>query len=128
MAKISYDAGKTANVINELNNAKSQLSGTTQALQSAVNIILNARGIEQVDTSMLPGIIDMPNKCQDKISKQAEQISSSAEKVEAYNADVSGANGLVRMFASKFMFHTFLIEGVLTAGEQIVEQHLPLVG
>ena len=128
MAEISYDAGKTANVINELNNAKSQLNGTTQALQSAVNVILSARGIEQVDTSMLPGIIEMPNKCQEKLSKQANQISTSAEKVEAYNADVSGANGLVRMFASKFMFHTFLIEGVLTAGEQIVDGAASAVG
>ena len=128
MAKLDFDEEKVESVIEKLNSAKDSLSNVTDGMVSGLNLIARARGSSYVDTNALKEGIKLPENCTIEIQNMIDNITNAAEEIIKYNGDVSKMNFLQRGLGTLGMIGSKTIEGVFTAGEQLVDGFASLIG
>ncbi|MBQ6323427.1 MAG: hypothetical protein IJI22_01170 [Bacilli bacterium] len=128
MAKLNYDATLVNDAIQELEAAKRELADVDSRINAACQTIASARGIEYVNYSAVAKASGMGATCEEVINEVEKSIEERVEMIKSYNQDVDKAGLLKRLFATHQMASLKLTEGVLTAGEEIVDGFASAVG
>lgn len=122
MGRYVYDSDKVNETLSQLNTAKGKLSSTSSEFSSALNEIINAsKGYLEVDTSTLPSI---PEEVKSSIEELSKMISDKQQEIEEYNK----LPAYKKFFATLGMVGTKIGEGILTAGEQLIDAGATIVG
>lgn len=128
MAELDFDEKKVESVIEKLNSAKDSLSNVIDGMVSGLNLIARARGASYVDTNALKEGIKVPENCTIEIQNMIDTIKNAAEEIIKYNGDVSKMNIFQRGLGTLGMIGSKTIEGIFTAGEQLVDGFASLIG
>ena len=122
MARYVYDENKVNEAIDTLNNATKKLSTTASSFSSALAEIVSAsKNYLLIDTQTLPA---MPEQVISTIDEIVNEITEKSVAIEEYNA----SPWYEKIFGSAGMIFTKLGEGVGTAGEQLLDGAVTIVG
>ena len=122
MSSFQYNSDKVNNAIDLLQDSKTKLSYTASEFSSALSEIVTAsRGYLEIDTETLPAI---PEQVTSSIDSLIGIIEDKQREVEEYDA----IPDWLRPLATLAMGVLKIGEGVLTAGEQLVDGFLTIVG
>ena len=122
---IKYNDGNINTSKGLLNNAKSELDGTRDALIAGFKTLGSARGSEWIDYQQNEKVIeDFPSNCCEYIDDLFNSMSNKAKEIEEYR----DAPLIKKIFATAFMGLSKFTEGILTVGENIVDAGVSLVG
>lgn len=122
---IKYNDGNINTSKGLLNNAKSELDGTRDALIAGFKTLGSARGSEWIDYQQNEKIIeDFPSNCCEYIDDLFNSMSNKAKEIEEYR----DAPLYKKIFATVGMGLSKFTEGILTVAENIVDAGVSLVG
>ena len=122
---IKYNDGNINTSKGLLNNAKSELDGTRDALIAGFKTLGSARGSEWIDYQQNEKVIeDFPSNCCEYIDDLFNSMSNKAKEIEEYR----DAPLYKKIFATVGMGLSKFTEGILTVGENIVDAGASLVG
>ena len=122
MGRYVYDSDKVNETLSQLTTAKGKLSSTSSEFSSALSEIVTAsKGYLEIDTSTLPAI---PDSVETSIEELSKMIADKQEEIEDYN----NSPRWEKLFASISMGATKFLEGIGTAGEQLVDAGATIVG
>lgn len=122
---IKYNDGNINTSKGLLNNAKSELDGTRDALIAGFKTLGSARGSEWIDYQQNEKVIeDFPSNCCEYIDDLFNSMSNKAKEIEEYR----DAPLYKKIFATVGMGLSKFTEGILTVGENIIDAGASLVG
>ena len=128
MAKLDLDEKKVESVIEKLTEAKDTLSNIDSGMSSGLSLIVGARGSNYLDTSTLNTGKAAAEACISDIDTMIATIQEKAQAILDYNNDVSKMGFGKRLLGTIGMFGSKLVEGVFTAGEQLVDGFASIIG
>lgn len=116
MARYEYDRNLVEQALGSLNSAVSAINNTNTDIQKGVNQIMNARGAGDlgINASAFTSI-------QPEILSYIEEIESSIKSKAAEIEEYSAASGVQKFFSTAGMSVLKLIEGIGTAGENLID-------
>ena len=128
MARLKYDEVVVEQVISELGNARNNFASNTSGLASAMSVIMNARGAQYLDVSALEAAPKASNTCAEQVDQMIQSIRARVEEIKVYNADIESMGWGKRLLSTVGLGVAKLGEGVLTAGEQLVDGFASALG
>lgn len=120
MAKIKYDPKGVEQVLKELESANRKLDSAHDGIKVAINTIKDARGANYISVDY-NWLLKLPKEYQEEIEEQKEKIKKKAEQIEKYNKDIDEASLQLKVSSTIKMGSLKIIEGLGTAGEQIID-------
>ena len=122
MSRFVYDETKVNSTLDILKSAKQEVAETSQAFTSALSEIQTAsKNYLWIDTETLPA---MPGCIETTIEELMSQITEKQAAIEEYNS----SEWYEKLFGSAGMIITKIGEGIGTAGEQLLDGALTIVG
>lgn len=128
MAKLEYDEVLVDSALTLLAEGKEQLSGTEESVSAAISKITSARGVELIDTSDLQSAVGLAEAYQEILDGTILTIKDRVEMIKEYNEDVDSKGFFERLFSTAGMAIAKTLEGIGTAGEQLVDGFASAVG
>ena len=122
MSRYVYDAEKVESSLDMLSNAKSKLKNTSTEFESALLEVVNAsKGYLEISPDVL---VAVPEQICSNIDSLASLIEEKEAEIKKYNE----ASPLDKFFATLGMGVTKFGEGFFSAGEQLLDGGLTIVG
>ncbi len=123
MGRYTYVASRVDDAIVELNNALSAIQDVTTEFKASIAQLENTRGAQYIDADYSQ-LYKLQTLAEDEISENIRTIQEKAATIEDYN----NAGFFTKLFSSAGMALTKFAEGIVSAGEDLLDGAVSVVG
>lgn len=123
MARYTYNASLVSETIDTLNSACKTLDNTNVDIKKGINMICNARGVENMNIDFSP-ITGYQSQVIDVVDEMRNELIKKSKEIEEYE----NAPWYKKLFATIGMGALKIIEGFIAVNENVIDGHVALVG